>query len=185
MKPRHLIMGMGLIVSAGLVIFGDKTPANQVVESVPHTATPNAAKSNQTLVAAMNGESNSAKNKSTNSYHEPKILELLPRTEIRQSYAIENSLFGSQSWTPPPPPPAPAPPPPPPVAPAVPYTYAGKRLVDGAWEVFLARGDNILYVHSSSVIETVYRIDSIAPPTLTMTYIPLNQRQTISIGDAE
>jgi len=33
-----------------------------------------------------------------------------------------------------------------------------------------------------TVIDGMYRIDTIAPPTLTVTYLPLNQVQQLNIG---
>jgi hypothetical protein len=51
------------------------------------------------------------------------------------------------------------------------------------WEVFLARGGDRTYVvRNQTVIEGVYRVDAIAPPTLKLTYLPLNQVQQLNIG---
>ena len=98
-------------------------------------------------------------------------------------------MFTSQSWTPPPPPPPPtsakAEPPPPPEAPALPFTYLGKKLEAGNWEVFLARGEKTYIVRDKIVIDGTYRVESIKPPTLSVTYMPLNTLQELSIGGAE
>jgi len=91
-------------------------------------------------------------------------------------------VFGSQNWTPPPPPPQPAPPPPPPSAPPLPFTFIGKSVGAGAWEVYLARGDRTYVVRADTVIDGTYRVDAIAPPVLTLTYLPLNQVQQLNIG---
>jgi hypothetical protein len=94
--------------------------------------------------------------------------------------------FAHQDWTPPPPPPPPpqpAPPPPPPTAPPLPFTYIGKSVGDGVWEVYLARGDRTYVVRDKGfVIDGTYRVESIAPPVLTLTYLPLNQVQQLNIG---
>jgi hypothetical protein len=94
--------------------------------------------------------------------------------------------FAHQDWTPPPPPPPPpqpAPPPPPPTAPPLPFTFIGKSVGDGAWEVYLARGDRTYVVREKgAVIDGTYRVESIAPPVLTLTYLPLNQVQQLNIG---
>jgi hypothetical protein len=37
-------------------------------------------------------------------------------------------------------------------------------------------------VHENDVIDGIYRVDAIAPPTLTLTYLPLNQVQQLNIG---
>jgi hypothetical protein len=94
--------------------------------------------------------------------------------------------FSHQDWTPPPPPPPPpepAPPPPPPTAPPLPFTFIGKSVADGAWEVYLVRGDRTYVVRGKGdVIDGTYRVDAIAPPVLTLTYLPLNQVQQLNIG---
>jgi hypothetical protein len=40
-------------------------------------------------------------------------------------------------------------------------------------------------VHKGEQIEGVYRVDAIAPPTLTLTYLPMNQVQQLNIGVIE
>jgi hypothetical protein len=71
-----------------------------------------------------------------------------------------------------------------PTAPALPYTVFGKKLEDGRWEVFLRRGDRILVVKRSDTIDNTYRIDDIRPPTMTLTYLPMQTRQSLPIGAA-
>jgi len=90
--------------------------------------------------------------------------------------------FGRHDWTPPPPPPAPAAAPPPPSAPPLPFTFIGKSLAGGAWEVYLTRGERIYVVHDKETIEGTYRVDTIAPPVMTLTYLPLKQIQQLNIG---
>jgi hypothetical protein len=76
--------------------------------------------------------------------------------------------------------PAPAP-----AAPVLPFTYIGKKLEAGVWEVFLARGEQSFVVREGAVIENTYRIDKIAPPNLSLTYLPLGHTQNLSIGASE
>ncbi|HEY0063319.1 MAG TPA: hypothetical protein VGC21_14465, partial [Telluria sp.] len=93
-------------------------------------------------------------------------------------------------WTPPPPAPdanalaaaAAAAPPPAPVAPPLPFTFLGKAVANGSWEVFLARGEQTYIVRNKMVIDGTYRVDAINPPNLTLTYLPLNQVQQLNIG---
>lgn len=94
----------------------------------------------------------------------------------------QEALFDSQTWTPPPPPPPKPTPPPPPVAPPLAFTVIGKKLEEGKWEVFLARGEQIFIAKEKAVLDNNYRVESIKPPTLTVTYLPLNQTQTLTIG---
>lgn len=99
--------------------------------------------------------------------------------------APSERLFDAQSWTPPPPPPLPPPPPPPPSAPPLPFTYIGKKLDDGKWEVYLARGDKVEIIKDNMKIDGIYQIDKITPPTLILLYLPLQQKQTIHIGGSD
>lgn len=119
------------------------------------------------------------------------ILALVPReiligdSENRFGQAQNGAPFGSRNWTPPPPPAppsAPPPPPPPPTAPPLPFTFIGKSVGEGVIEVYLARGDRTFTARADTVIDGTYRVDAIAPPVLTLTYLPLNQVQQLNIG---
>ncbi len=97
----------------------------------------------------------------------------------------QQRLFVSQNWGPPPPPPSSTPVPStplPPSAPPMPFTYLGKAQAGDTWEVYLARGDKTFIVHDNSVVDDVYRVESIKPPRLSLIYIPLNQQQSLDIG---
>lgn len=174
MKPRHIAMAVALVLAAGLVIFGDKTPEDAVAEPVERAAI---------APAAPGARADKVKDAA------PAILRLLPReTLIGGDDRFGQggpAVFGRQDWTPPPPPPSPAqaaPPPPPPSAPPLPFTFIGKSLQEGRWEIFLARGDRTYLVREAAVIEGTYRVDAIRPPVLTLTYLPLNQVQQLNIG---
>lgn len=171
MTPRHLVMGAAVLLAAGLLIFGDNKPESDVAEAVERSA-PQAVVTRTSTVAAP---------------AEPAILRLAARdTLIGDDDAFGAGVFGSQNLNPPPAAApvdnTPPPPPPPPSAPPLPFVYIGKAVDEGAWEVFLARGDKTYIVRNKMVIDGVYRVDAIAPPTLTLTYLPLNQVQQINIG---
>ena len=70
------------------------------------------------------------------------------------------------------------------MAPPLPYKFAGKAHDGSGWKVFLARGENTYIVHAAMTLEGSYRVESIAPPVMTLTYLPLNQTQTLDIGPA-
>ncbi|MCQ4681591.1 MULTISPECIES: secretion system X translation initiation factor [Ralstonia solanacearum species complex] len=99
----------------------------------------------------------------------------------------ENDPFTVLSWLPPPPPPpaaaAPAPEPaPPPSAPALPFVYLGMLNPEAAKpQVFISSGDRLLIVSPGDVIDGVYRFESIAATEARFTYLPLNQRQVMSV----
>lgn len=167
MTPRHLMLGAALLVAAGFAVFGDKSP-NGVVEPVQRSAVAAPARA---IAAAPPKPAGTVA-----------ILRLAPRDALIGDGAAGGNAFGPLDWTPPPPKPAAPPPPPPPSAPPLPFTFLGKAVEKGVWEVFLARGADILIVHDKMVIDGVYRIDSIAPPGMTITYLPLNQVQQLNIG---
>jgi hypothetical protein len=172
-KPRHILLGVALTVAAALAAFGDKSPQNEVAEAVERPQAPRPV--------ALAVEPPAGKGA------DPVILRLVPREALIGDSAEgfgagDNDVFGRQDWTPPPPPPAEPPPPPPPSAPPLPFTYIGKSVGDGKWEVYLARGDRTYLVREKETIDGMYRVDAIAPPILTLTYLPLNQVQQLNIG---
>ncbi|WP_371764712.1 hypothetical protein [Massilia sp.] len=188
-KPRHAILALALVGAALLAAFGDRSPQGDIAEpaerpvakaALVRTAAPAPV---SVVPAARAGDAPAGQ----------QILALVPRdTLIGDGDAAfgqgQNGAgpFGRQDWTPPPPPPPPpqpAPPPPPPTAPPLPFTFIGKSVGDGAWEVYLARGDRTYVVRDKgAVIDGTYRVESIAPPVLTLTYLPLNQVQQLNIG---
>ncbi|WP_233805064.1 hypothetical protein [Paraburkholderia sp. HP33-1] len=105
---------------------------------------------------------------------------------LRKPMSLESrsNPFAASSWLPPPPPVVQAPPepPPPPTAPPVPYVYLGK--LDSSTlkpQVFLRSGDQLLIVSQGEVVEGQYRVESISDTDIVLTYLPLNQRQVISM----
>ena len=182
MKPRHIALAVALAAAAGLVVFGDNTPEDAVAEPVeraqPPAQLPAAARA---ASPATGTDTDKGKGKDV------AILRLVPRDVLigdseGRFNGGDNAVFARQDWTPPPPPPPPAPPPPPPSAPPLPFTFIGKSLQDGVWEIYLARGDRTHLVRENTVIDGTYRVDAIRPPVLTLTYLPLDQVQQLNIG---
>lgn len=181
MKSRHLLLGAGVVASAWLAFFGDRNTSSDIAEPVvPRPVS-------TTSVSRINtGTGNS--DMRTSAQGAATILALLPRETLIGGARLDvpaEGIFNSQNWTPPPPPPPKPPPPPPPSAPPVPFTFLGKKVESGIWEVYLARGDQTYIVQEKSVIEGMYRVDAIKPPVLTITYLPLVQVQTITIGGSD
>ena len=175
MKPRHIAMGVALALAAGLVVFGDNAPETELAEPVERAAATAPLRSAAPVVR-KNGD-------------DVAIARLIPRETLIGASGDrfgegENSLFARHDWTPPPPPPSnePPPPPPPPSAPPLPFTYLGKSLQDGVWQIYLARGERTYLVQDGETIDGTYRVDAIRPPVLTLTYLPLEQRQQLNIG---
>lgn len=95
-------------------------------------------------------------------------------------------VFKGKSWyVPPPPPPPPKPvPPPPPTAPPLPYAFLGSyQEPGGRLIIFLTRGERVYSVSPGDVIENTYHVDGVAAGQLSLTYLPLNIKQTMNIGD--
>ncbi|TYQ17598.1 UNVERIFIED_ORG: hypothetical protein JN05_02894 [Zoogloea ramigera] len=184
MKPYHIVMGLALAGAAALVLFGDRTPAGEIVEPVVRRGAPAIAVSDRVRDRAGAG-----------ARPDVAIARLVPRAQLvgaagDATFGAGEGVFLGQNWNPPQQQQQPTAaeraaanaPAPPPMAPPVPFNYFGKAVQDGAWEVYLARGDKTYIARNHSVIEGAWRVDRIAPPLLTVTYLPLNQVQQINIG---
>jgi hypothetical protein len=94
------------------------------------------------------------------------------------------NLFESDTWAPPPPkvvvkqgpPPAPVPPP-------LPFKYFGKMSEGGQTTVFLDAADRSYAVRVGDVLDGRYKVEDIKDRLIVLTYLPLQQRQTLTIGD--
>jgi len=77
-----------------------------------------------------------------------------------------------------------SPPPPAPVAPPMPYRVAGQVIHDGPPRVVLARDDRIFFVREGDTLDGGYRVESIKSDTVTLVYIPLEERQQLPVASA-
>ncbi len=75
-----------------------------------------------------------------------------------------------------------APPPPPPQAPALPFVYVGMLADDERTTVFLSQGSRDIAVRTGETIDGTYRVDAVHADRIELTYLPLRQRQTLSLG---
>ena len=197
MTPRHLALGAALLVAAGFAVFGDKTPDSAVAEAVVRTpARATVAVSADTANTANTANTTGMASISVSSKTRPATASIpIARLRARASLIITEPgiasattgepVFSQHSWNPPPPPappPVAAAKPAPPTAPELPFSYIGKSLTEGRWEVFLSRGERTIIVQNKSVIDGVYRVDAITPPSMMLTYLPLNQVQQLTIG---
>lgn len=153
-----LIALLGL--SAGLVFFGE-TPSPNVVAAV---------------------DTRSSSSLSSNTPHKgkaPTTPDLIQEIVPRAPSAEPTNAFALHDWSPPPPSP---PPPAPPTAPPLPFTYLGKQVQDGVWTIFLGRQNYTYTVKEHDNVDSLYSVDSISPPHMTFTFLPLQQQQTLAIG---
>lgn len=108
---------------------------------------------------------------------------------LRPPLSLESASdpFGVLSWLPPPPPPPPPAPSAPvqeaaPVAPPLPFAYVGTFNADAVKpQVFLSSGERLLIVSPGDVIDARYRLESITDATAVFTYLPLNEKQIMSL----
>lgn len=73
------------------------------------------------------------------------------------------------------------PPPPPPMAPRFPHTWVGRFDDDTTQRAVLAGPQHTWVVHAGDVIDGQWRIDSIQDRRMSLTYLPLQQQQTIAM----
>jgi hypothetical protein len=99
-------------------------------------------------------------------------LDLLNRTQLQTSSADPFAI--------------PAPPPEAtkesaPVAPPLPFAYLGKVVDGGRTTVFVARGDENHALESGQTVAGTWKVDRITDKSVTFTYLPLRQKQTLAI----
>ncbi|MFC3110106.1 hypothetical protein ACFQAT_24705 [Undibacterium arcticum] len=189
MTRRHLLLAAAVLIAAWLAFFGDKTPAGDIAEPVTRRAAAAAAAAAATAAHAVAGtdigSSNNPRPGATGAA--PVILALQARDSLiggARHVDQAHALFGDQSWMPPPQRQSQLLKPLAPSAPALPFSYLGKKIEDGKWEVYIARGEQTFIVSAGSVVDGSYRVDAITPPTLFLTFLPLNQVQMLTIGEA-
>lgn len=113
-------------------------------------------------------------------------LEKLARAEIDEP---EQDPFAGKSWYVPPPPPPPVKvavqEPPKPTAPPLPFGYMGRMQEEGgAAVVYLTQGARAYTVKQGDTLDGTYRVDEISRTRVTLTYLPLDIKQTLDIGGA-
>ena len=169
MNRWHLLTP-ALIGALGLVIFGDEPGAKtEVVAAAPARTSSRAPAADPAGSAPVS----------------------LPRLVDRQSlFAVTGTrgrgsdLFAGRDWTPPPPASAQAEAAAS-EAPPFPFEYIGKKREAGAWSVFLAKDESTFVLKEDEVAEGAFKVVRIAPPELTVLYLPMNHTYKVSIGEAE
>lgn len=180
---RWLLWTPLLAVAAWLAFFGDKSPTSGAAVSVPtRPAAPVATPSAQPAAAPRATPATPAVES---------LATLVPRDQLiapaegasADAAKLARDPFSARNWNPPPPPPAAPVAAAAPTAPPVPYAFIGKKQEGETWEVYLTRGEQTFVARQGEVLEGNYRIDRIQPPTMTLTYLPLGQEQSLPIGD--
>ncbi|MBI3042919.1 MAG: hypothetical protein HYY78_08855 [Betaproteobacteria bacterium] len=107
------------------------------------------------------------------------IIEVPPVSNYTRSMAEGISvvnIFEPQA------PPSVAPAPAKPVAPKPPFTYMGLIEESGRTKVALAQGDQLLLVVKGEQFSGSYRLEEVSPDSIVVTYLPLEERQSLSMG---
>jgi len=176
MKRQHIVMTV-LFVSCALVLaFTNHSQDDAIVEAAPHAP-----------AAPSTSISDAARGPGGTRATTGVVAIASVRAREDRSGSGAHPLFNTLMLAPslPSAAPAQADVPPLPSTPAMPFIYIGKQQSAGHWEVYLARGDDTLIVHDQMLIDGNYRVDSIAPPNMTLVYLPLNLVQTLDIGNAD
>jgi hypothetical protein len=108
----------------------------------------------------------------------PLVLHL-EQLEARDFEDVKSDLFAAKSWYVAPPVVAQKPKPPP-----LPFTYFGRLIEDGRTTVFLVQQGRNQFVRLGDLIEKTWRVDDISATSMTLTYLPLNERQSLALGAA-
>jgi hypothetical protein len=124
---------------------------------------------------------------------QPTALDL-QKLQRAPQHEPESDPFGTRDFRPPPPPKPkglpgamttvalPPPPPPPPQAPPRPFVYMGRLNEDQSTTIFLTAGDRNLVAKPGDVIDNTYKIEQVTDSAVVLTYLPMNQQQTLAIG---
>ena len=71
---------------------------------------------------------------------------------------------------------------PPPQAPRFPYTYLGGMSDEGSRTGFFGLGEQVLALRQGDIVDGRFRVDALEADALTVTYLPLDERQVVAFG---
>ncbi len=176
-KRRKLLLGGALITTLAAVVLIDEEGEENIINTVEP-------------VQPARSSADKAKTQENNS-------EYLDISKLgqRKFNPSAGELFASTTWTPK----RPAisleeqaakaaqieksAPPPAPTAPPLPFKYAGKAIADNETWIFLSQAGENFIAKIGGKIDGKYRLDSINDNAVTMTYLPLNVKQTLTINN--
>jgi hypothetical protein len=154
-----------LAILAGVVAFIALGPKPNASEALPAVSTP-IARTKQASSPVSNGEK-----------AKTQLLALRPRRD----YGTGGDAFQVQEAKPIPVV-APVALSPIPLEPMNPFEVIGKQRVGDHYTIFLSKGDETYAVTQDTLFADNYRVDSIEPPRLKVTYLPMSQQFEINIG---
>jgi hypothetical protein len=69
------------------------------------------------------------------------------------------------------------------VAPPLPFKFIGRYVEEGQTKFFLQNREQDIVVQVGDTIQQLYRVEAMSASTLTFTFIPLNEKQTLNFGN--
>lgn len=121
----------------------------------------------------------------------PKLLSVIPRHQlINSSKPAQTTTFATQTWLPiqqimSNPTPSPVVIPAKITTPPLDFIYIGKSKNQNRWTVFLSRAGQTFVVNEGDTVQDLYRIGKIQPPLMEFIYLPLNETQSLPIGNSD
>jgi hypothetical protein len=165
---RRIGLGCALLLAIALTVMGDDRSA---IVAVPKRV----ERPDATLAESPSASRTATVNPDTT----PIVVARLNRDPPQ---ALGVDAFAARRWTTPRSARAAAvPPPAAPVAPPLPFEYAGRIEGREGPTFLLSRGPESFAVHAGEAIDADYRLETVSADTLTFVYVPLNERQKLSV----
>ena len=171
---RWLFLGSLLLLSllGALQVATDNESEAAAVPALTRAHRPSRVQTSDAVSDRMASPDDVAPDALDRAFHRPAQAQI--QTQMKD-------VFTPHSWYVPPAPvavaeSAPTPPP-------LPFVYLGKLLEEGKLTVFLARQDKNFTVKEGDLLDDNYRVDVIKGSVIELTYMPLNMKQTLLIGE--
>lgn len=168
MNRRHLVLGSALTLTLAAVVWASRTEAPADSNVAPRAPAETAPPKRDAAVTDFG-------------------LARVNSARQTEDAGPKRNAFAARSFYVPPPAPklAPPPPPPPPKAPPLPFRYMGMlKDGDGLLQVFVTQGERVLSLAPGDVIDNTYRVEKVGADEVKFLYIPLNELQTLRVGNS-
>ena len=176
MNLRHGMLGVALVIAAGIAFLGDRSPASDAIvaqDRTPTVASNDASRSIQIDAGSAAG--------AKSSLIPAPLIELVPREFLMKSRSANEpaNLFsayashqqqttasvtqtGAATST-------------------FSYKYLGRRTKGDGWEVFLEKDDTIVIATTSEMVGDDYKIVSITASEITVEFVPTHDKTILTI----
>lgn len=190
---KRMVMGAALLATLAAVWFapdpdGDTDDVSQPVVRSGGRANPASGVPGPSVAGPAAGRTG------TSAQDETRVGGFDLRIHPREAGDEMGNLFGAAEPPPAPivsarPPPRPkvkpGPPPPPaaPQAPPLPFQYLGRWIGEGKVAFFLQFNGRNLVLHEGEMVDQTWKLEQAGAGQLTFVYLPLNQKQSLAVGD--